>query len=159
MLRSLLGRSAFLVSTLLISGASAFAQNSGAVFPESRVIAIAQKLEAKLKSGTEPSGMLEEKLDETTRVAVRIKSGRAEFHRNAEDVFFILSGEATLVSGGAVLHPKGDEEVRGDSVEGGAHTPMYRGDVVHVQSATAHQVLIQNGTTLCYVVIKIPHPQ
>lgn len=63
---------------------------------------IAHKLEAKLKAGAAPSGLFEEKLNESTQVAERIKSGRAEFHQNAADVFFVLSGEATLLFGGTI---------------------------------------------------------
>lgn len=140
----------------LAHAAPASAQTSGAVYPDAHVREIARKLEARLRTGSDASGILEEKLNDATQVAVRTKSGRAEFHLNAADVFFVLSGEATLVSGGTIVNPQGAGEVRGDSIRGGASAPMRKGDVVYVPPATPHQVQITSGTAFLYVVVKVP---
>lgn len=131
------------------------------VYPRQHVLEIAHGLESRLRSGTnlpDSTGMLEERLNASTRVAARIRSGQAEFHQNAEDVFFVLSGEATLLSGGTIANPHHtkQEEIRGDSVQGGTSTVMHPGDVVHVPAATPHQVVLQTGTSFLYLVVKVP---
>ncbi len=144
-----------LVSTLFVP-AWAAVPAPGSVYPDAHVMEIAHKLETKLKEGAEPSGMLEEKLNDSTLVAVRTKSGHAEFHLNAADVFFVLSGEATLISGGNIVNPQGSVEIRGDSISGGTSAVMHKGDMVYVPPATPHQVEIESGGAFLYVVVKIP---
>ncbi len=135
------------------------AQGAGSVYPNEHVMEIAHKLEAKLKAGDEPSGIVEEKLNDSTQVAVRAKSGRAEFHRDAADVFFVLSGEAVLLSGGTMVNPQGSGEVRGDAINGGTSTVMHKGDIVYVPPATPHQVTLKPGATFLYVVVKVPRKE
>lgn len=147
------------LTALLVPTISATAQVSGSVYTDAHVMEIAHKLEAKLKTGTVPSGLLEEKLNESTQVALRIRSGRAEFHQNAADVFFVLAGEATLVSGGTIVNPQGNGEMRGDSINGGTRAAMHKGDVAHIPSATPHQVIINAGATFLYIVVKIPRKE
>jgi hypothetical protein len=94
------------------------AQDTGHVFGNEQILNAAQSLRAQLeKSKSDGPGLAEARLDEVTFVAVRVKSGRAEVHKTSDDVFFVLSGEATLVTGGKVVNPSGDEEIRGDSIE------------------------------------------
>ncbi|MEO8737599.1 MAG: cupin domain-containing protein [Edaphobacter sp.] len=146
-------------ATLLVPAVSAAAQATGSVYTNAQVMVIGHKLEATLKTGAEPSGLLEEKLDDSTRVAVRIKSGRAELHPSATDVFFVLSGEATLISGGTIVNAQGSGEIRGDSINDGKSIAMHKGDVVHIPPATPHQVIMKAGTTFIYIVVKIASPQ
>lgn len=134
----------------------------GAVFSSSHVLEVAHRLEARLKSGKnlpDNTGILEEHLDEATRVAARVKSGRAEFHQNAADVFFVLSGDATLITGGTIVGGSGTDEVRGDSIKGGTSAQVHKGDVVHVLPATPHQVILQPGHSFLYVVVKVPRKE
>ena len=144
------------IVTLLMPAVSAAPQVPGTVYPDAHVREIAHKLEAKLKTGADPSGILEEKLNDSIQVAVRTKSGRAEFHLNVADVFFVLSGEATLISGGSIVNPQGSGEIRGDSITGGTPAVMRKGEIVYVPPATPHQVKIKSGVAFLYVVVKIP---
>jgi mannose-6-phosphate isomerase-like protein (cupin superfamily) len=136
--------------------ATAQAKPSGVVTSEADVMKVAHKLEAQLRAKADRSGVLEEALSDGTRVAVRLVSGRAEFHQNAADVFVVLSGEATLVSGGTIVNPQGSEEIRGDSITNGKSATMRKGDVVYVPPATAHQVLLRPGTSFLYLLVKVP---
>jgi mannose-6-phosphate isomerase-like protein (cupin superfamily) len=145
-----------LIITLLVPAASATPEANGSVYPDAHVMEIARKLEAKLRAGADLSGILEQKLNDSTQIAVRTKSGRAEFHQNAGDVFFVLSGEATLISGGIILNPQGSGEIRGDSITGGTSALMRKGDIVYVPPATPHQVKIGSGVAFLYVVVKVP---
>jgi mannose-6-phosphate isomerase-like protein (cupin superfamily) len=137
--------------------APARAQTTGSVFPQGRVLQAVERLRAQLKDPEKAAeGLAEERLDDVTRVAMRSKSGRGEIHAKSDDVFFILSGEATLVTGGSVTHPTGQEEVRGDTIEGGSSAPLKPGDVVHIPHTVPHQVLLKPGELFTYVLIKIP---
>jgi mannose-6-phosphate isomerase-like protein (cupin superfamily) len=146
---------AFFCLAIVSNGASA--QVSGSVYTEQRAIEIAKHLREQMNEpGKAVDGIAEERLDDATQVAVRIKSGRGELHQKADDVFFVISGTATLVSGGKIVNPKGDLEVRGDSVQGGTRILLHKGDVVHIQHSVPHQLLIDPGKTFTYVVVKIP---
>jgi mannose-6-phosphate isomerase-like protein (cupin superfamily) len=139
----------------LVAVAEARAQATGSVYPTADVVRIAHKLEAQLRAKADRSGVLEEPLNKTTQVAVRVMSGRAEFHQNAADVFVVLSGEATLVSGGTIVNPQGSDEIRGDSITGGTSAAMHKGDVVYVPPATAHQVQLKPGAAFLYLLVKV----
>jgi mannose-6-phosphate isomerase-like protein (cupin superfamily) len=146
----------FAVFTAIVPVAKTKAQAVGGVYPSADVMKIAHKLEAQLRAKTDQSGVLEEPLNKTTQVAVRVMSGRAEFHQNASDVFVVLSGEATLVSGGTIVNPQGSDEARGDSIMNGTSATMHKGDVVYVPPATAHQVQLKPGAAFLYLLVKVP---
>jgi mannose-6-phosphate isomerase-like protein (cupin superfamily) len=146
-----------ILACLATGGQFTAAQSVGAVFPESKIQKTAESLEQRVKQSGDSAnnGILEEKLDEMTRVAVRAKSGLAELHQTSEEVFFVISGHATLLTGGSIENPKGTEEIRGSSITGGTSLSLAPGDVVHIPRATPHQVLIEDGKTFTYVIIKI----
>jgi mannose-6-phosphate isomerase-like protein (cupin superfamily) len=139
------------------AGTPMSAQDTGHVFGNEQILNAAQSLRAQLeKSKSDGPGLAEARLDEVTFVAVRVKSGRAEVHKTSDDVFFVLSGEATLVTGGKVVNPSGDEEIRGDSIAGGTSARLEKGQVIHIPQAVPHQLLLPEGETLVYMLIKIP---
>jgi len=119
------------------------------------------KLATQMRGEAEKSGSLkkndalERHLDAATTLAVRTKNGRAEFHAKSADEFFVVRGEATLVTGGTIVNPQGTEEIRGDSVQGGTRVTLREGDVVHIPSKTPHQLIIKSRMFI-YVLIKIP---
>ena len=90
-------------------------------------------------------------------LAVREGTGSAELHEREADVFVIMSGQATLVSGGKILNarPLKAGEIRGTSIQGGERRQLAPGDVVHIAARTPHQLLIENGKTFTYFVVKV----
>jgi len=108
------------------------------------------------KNGGAKNDLLERHLDASTTLAVRTRSGRAEFHAASADEFFVVEGHATLLTGGSIVNPKGTGEVRGDSVQGGARAELKAGDVVHIPAHTPHQLLLDGADPFVYVLIKIP---
>ena len=91
-----------------------------------------------------------------TMLAFRQKSGGGELHQNFADMFVILDGHATVVTGGSVVDEKtvGPGEVRGKSVEGGTRQEVKAGDVVHIPAGMPHQTLVADGETVTYFVVK-----
>ncbi len=92
-----------------------------------------------------------------TMLAFRNRSGGGELHQNYADLFYILDGHATIVSGGQVENPKitAPGEVRGTDVMGGAKQEVAAGDVVHIPAGVPHQMLVPQGGTVTYFVVKI----
>jgi mannose-6-phosphate isomerase-like protein (cupin superfamily) len=92
-----------------------------------------------------------------TMLAVREKTGSSEVHEHEADVFMIVSGEATLVTGGKMVNPHTQKpgEIRGTSIEGGERRQVSEGDIMHIPAKTPHQLLIENGKPFTYFVVKV----
>lgn len=92
-----------------------------------------------------------------TMLAFRNRSGGGEVHQNYADVFYILDGRATLITGGEVIEPKstGPGETLGTSVKGGSRQEVKAGDVVHIPATMPHQMILGTGDTVTYFVIKV----
>ena len=92
-----------------------------------------------------------------TMLAFRRSSGGGELHQHFADTFYILDGHATLITGGQVLDQKttAPGEIRGKSVDGGTRQELRAGDVVHIPAGMPHQMLLADGDSITYFVIKI----
>lgn len=92
-----------------------------------------------------------------TMLAFREKSGGGELHQNFADMFTILDGHATLITGGEVVDAKttAPGEIRGSSVKGGTAQELKAGDVVHIPAGVAHQMQLAAGDTITYFVVKV----
>ena len=90
-------------------------------------------------------------------LSFRSRSGEVEVHENFADLFCVLAGSATLITGGAVVGARavGPGETRGDSIEGGARQDLKAGDVAHVPAGTPHQMLLSGDRTVTCFVLKI----
>lgn len=90
-------------------------------------------------------------------VTVRTASGVAELHRDFADLFVILDGAATLVSGGVLAGAENiaDGETRGPAIEGGKTIALRPGDVVHIAAGIPHQMLLDTQQSVTYFVMKI----
>lgn len=66
--------------------------------------------------------------------------GEAEIHQTDTDVFYVLSGEATFVTGGTVPDARSTapHELRGAAIEGGEVRTLRAGDVVTVPAGVPH---------------------
>jgi mannose-6-phosphate isomerase-like protein (cupin superfamily) len=84
-------------------------------------------------------------------------SGQAELHEKQADLIVVQSGQAIIVIGGKIVDGKttATNEIRGTSIEGGERQALKAGDIVHVPAKTPHQVLLDAGQTLDYVVLKV----
>jgi len=92
-----------------------------------------------------------------TMLSFRNRDGEAELHADFADLFYVLAGRATMVTGGTIAGGKtvAPGEIRGTSVEGGARQEMKAGDVVHVPAGLPHQMLVAGETTVTCFVVKI----
>jgi mannose-6-phosphate isomerase-like protein (cupin superfamily) len=90
-------------------------------------------------------------------LSFRNRSGEVEVHEKFADLFCVLAGSATLVTGGVVegVRQVGPGEVRGTSIEGGAIQRLRAGDVVHVPAGHPHQMLLAGDETIASLVMKM----
>jgi len=104
------------------------------------------------------AGILEKHLDSSTILAFRDKDGKAESHAQFEDVFVVLRGSATLVSGGTITGPvtTAPGEIRGGAVQQGSRRDLKEGDIVHIPAGVPHQLLTGPGSSFTYFVVKVP---
>lgn len=120
-----------------------------------------QRLEGKLSHELDEEKSASETLGDYgnhhVEVAHREATGGAELHETQNDVFFILSGEATLIQGGVLVDPKLTEphEYEAKSIRGGTRTKLVTGDVVHIPFKVPHQLVLEKGKEITYFVVKI----
>ncbi len=90
-------------------------------------------------------------------LSFRSRSGEAEVHERFADLFCILAGTATLVTGGAVEGARviGPGETRGKSIEGGTPQKLRAGDILHVPAGTPHQMLLAVDESMSALVMKV----
>jgi len=90
-------------------------------------------------------------------LSFRSRSGEAEVHERFADLFVVLSGAATLVTGGAIPGARtvAPGETRGASIEGGIEQSLRPGDVAHVPAGTPHQMLLKGEDTFTSLVLKV----
>ena len=99
---------------------------------------------SQVTSGFEKGGPLFNDKDRnyTVMTAHREKSGpaTAELHVRDTDVFYIVDGSATFVTGGKMLDSKntGTNEVRGSGIEGGDTRELNKGDVIIIPAGVPH---------------------
>lgn len=113
------------------------------------------------KAESSPSGSagatLEKYPNHYTMLTVRTKSGGVEMHQHASDIFVVLSGQATVLTGGHIVDQKQirDGEFTGTSIEGAVSHTVHTGDVVHISPNVPHQTVVEPGHTFTYYVIKV----
>ncbi len=147
-----------LAASLLASAASAQTGAAVAYSPD-QLLQLAQQMREQARSSKEPStGILEKHLDASTLLAFRDRDGKAEQHQQFGDVFVVLQGTATLVTGGTINSPTttAPGEIRGASIEQGTRKKLQEGDIAHIPPGVPHQLILDAGGTFTYFVVKIP---
>ena len=137
----------------------AAATNSADFFTPEKLQAIGQEMLAKAKAS--PGGSAGETIEtypgHYITITARTKSGGGEFHTHYNDIFVVLDGEGTELTGGSIPDMKmGDDgEGRGTAVVGGTPHKLTKGDVLHINFATPHQAVMEPGKSLILMVIKV----
>src|ERR1700692_4459954 len=93
-------------------------------------------------------------------VVRRTRAGSAEVHRNVSDIWYVIDGGGTLVTGGSLVGERETEsgELRGKSVSGGTARRIAKGDLVGIPAGIPHWVSAIDGAQLVYLVVKIKAP-
>jgi mannose-6-phosphate isomerase-like protein (cupin superfamily) len=82
--------------------------------------------------------------------------GEVEVHRDDTDILYILSGTATVLTGGSVVgkHAIGDKEERGTSIRDGVRHVLRAGDMLVIPKGQPHWFQKIAGQ-VSYIVIKV----
>jgi mannose-6-phosphate isomerase-like protein (cupin superfamily) len=133
------------------------AQSDAVVWKHSALASMEGKLSHELDEEQSASEVLGTYGIHHVEIAHREATGGAELHQTQNDVFFIVSGEATLVLGGSMVDPKTTEphEIEAKSIVGGTKTRLAAGDVVHIPFNVPHQMILEKGKQITYFVVKI----
>ena len=84
----------------------------------------------------------------------REASGQVEVHEHETDVFYVVEGSATFVTGGDVTEPEvvAPGEIRGSAIRGGETRRLKRGDVIVVPRGVPHWFKEADNPFLYFVV-------
>lgn len=84
----------------------------------------------------------------------RVTGGTAELHEYDTDLFYVIEGSATFVTGGTLVEPKesGPGEVRAKGITGGVERHLTKGDIIVIPKGVPHQFTAVEGTFLYHVV-------
>ena len=109
------------------------------------------------RAGFAKGGPLIETADYKVHTSRREGPGTAEVHARDIDIFYVLEGSATLVTGGHPVDPKttAPDEVRAPSIEGGTTRSVAKGDVIIIHNGVPHWFKEVRGPFLYYTV-KVP---
>jgi mannose-6-phosphate isomerase-like protein (cupin superfamily) len=90
-------------------------------------------------------------------LSFRSRSGEVEVHDRFADLFCVLSGSATLVTGGVVEGARAiaTGETRGRSIAGGMSQKLRAGDIAHIPAGMPHQMLLSGDETITSLVMKV----
>ena len=140
---------------ILLYAAGLWAADSSKVWTSAEIKALAEKMAAKKeKVGTESLAVLG---NYQMSISHRNASGEAELHLAKSDIFYIVSGGCTLVTGGTIpgRHTTQPNEVRGPSISGGQKRKLGAGDFLTIPAGVPHQMLLDAGGEITYAVVKV----
>jgi mannose-6-phosphate isomerase-like protein (cupin superfamily) len=89
----------------------------------------------------------------------RPMAGAAAVHVREAEVFYVIDGSCTFVTGGKLTEPKqtNAENLSGTAIEGGTTTTLSKGDFMVVPENTPHQVTAVNPVVV-FMTLHVPRP-
>ena len=138
---------------------TAVSQTPAVAYSRQELVQLADQMREQMKNSPNVAqGLFEKRLDNSTILAFRDKDGSAEAHEQSEDVFVVLRGSATLVTGGTITRPVTTEpgEIRGVAIQQGSRRDLKEQDIVHTPAGVPHQLLVPSGGSFTYFIVKVP---
>jgi mannose-6-phosphate isomerase-like protein (cupin superfamily) len=86
----------------------------------------------------------------------RTVPGQSEVHAKETDVFYVIDGAATFITGGTLVDGKttAPDQIRGSSIKGGESRHVAKGDVITIPKGVPHWVSAVEGS-VTYIVVKV----
>ena len=118
--------------------------------------AIKEKIAQSPPSPGGKGGVIAEDAGYRVHIGERDQAGLAELHDADTDVWYVIAGGATVVTGGSLVDATttGPGEHRGPSIKGGTEMTVAAGDVVTIRAGVAHWVKAVDGR-FRYLVVKV----
>ena len=78
--------------------------------------------------------------DYTVQMLKRTAPGQVEVHTKETDIFYVVDGEATIVTGGTMVGGKETQpnQLRGTSIDGGQTHHLKKGDSITIPAGVPH---------------------
>lgn len=78
--------------------------------------------------------------DHTVQMLRRTAAGQVEVHTKETDIFYVVDGEATIVTGGTMIGGKETQpnQLRGTSIDGGETYHLKKGDSITIPAGVPH---------------------
>jgi len=94
----------------------------------------------KIAAAMTKPGSLDNGTDHSVSMSRREGPGQVEVHAGETDVFYVLEGTATFVTGGTVVDGKTTSpgQIRGTSINGGESHTLSKGDAIVIPKGTPH---------------------
>jgi uncharacterized RmlC-like cupin family protein len=91
-----------------------------------------------------------------TLIVRRSRSGDVELHENSNDVTIARAGSAVMIMGGRVEgdHVTSPGEHLGGTIIGGQRFDLHPGDVLWIPAGVPHQMILPEGGSFTYLVVK-----
>ncbi len=144
-----------LLLTMLLLAADLQGADNAKVWTSAELKSLSDKMAArKEKVGTESLAVFS---NYQMSVSHRNANGEAELHQTKNDIFYVISGGCTLVTGGSIPNPRTTQphEIRGAAVSGGQKRKLGPGDFLTIPAGVPHQMLLDPGTEITYAVVKV----
>jgi mannose-6-phosphate isomerase-like protein (cupin superfamily) len=128
-------------ASFLPQGGSAGRGDTGARAPAGETVHEATHVSGDTVAGCAKAATLFAGPEYTVICYNRSAPGRAEAHAGHAHIWYIVEGEATLVTGGTILNATADApgEPRGSSIDGGHARRLAKGDVIVIPAGVPHQ--------------------
>jgi mannose-6-phosphate isomerase-like protein (cupin superfamily) len=90
----------------------------------------------------------------------RASVGPAAIHETEAEVFYVIDGSATMVTGGKLVEEKrtNPANLSGTGIEGGTPRNVAKGDFIMVPEGTAHWFSAIGPQPLVLMTLHVPHP-
>ena len=90
-------------------------------------------------------------------VVRRTKPYHAEVHKRLVDMWYVIQGEGTLVTGGSLSEPSQTaDDFFGPGIVGGEERHIAPGDFVRIPAGVPHWISKIDGTEIIYLIVKTP---
>ena len=118
--------------------------------------AIADKIDRAAPSPGGRGGVIAQAEDWRVHATERDAPGLAELHARDTDVWYVLAGGGTLVTGGAIVDATitGPGEHRGPAIRGGTELAIAAGDLISIRPGVPHWIKAVDGR-LRYLTVKV----
>lgn len=90
-----------------------------------------------------------------TGVIRRTEPGKAEVHEGMTDIWYVISGSGTLITGGTLVEPAETDpgEFRGKAVAGGETRLVAKGDIITIPAGVPHWIS-KIDREIIYLIVK-----
>jgi uncharacterized protein len=151
---------AILEKALVAQTAAPAAPRAGASDPPAPISDAATYVDAeKVAAAFAAGGRLAAGQDSSASVLRRTSAGQAEIHVKETDIFYVVDGAATFVTGGKILGAKESRpnQLLGTGIEGGQVHQLKKGDFITIPAGVPHWFK-EVPTSINYLTIKVIRP-